>query len=98
MDRAQSSSSSGRSVVLQQFIGLRDWKGAPIFEGHKVMATYKEEDVDVSSPGIVQWYDREAMYGIWLGEPDGAGELWPILKFRALEVIGNIYETAELLN
>jgi uncharacterized phage protein (TIGR01671 family) len=86
-------------MVWMQFTGLIDFKGTPIFGGDKVMATYREWDYEnkrpldeVSSPGIVEWYDTEGMWGVRLGDPEGESEFWGMIKFKVLEVYGNIYE------
>lgn len=76
----------GQNLVREQFTGVRDWKGIMVYEGDKVMATYKEDGDEVSSPGVVEWYEHEAMFGVRLGDPEGDSELWGFIKFKTLEV------------
>jgi hypothetical protein len=55
------------------------------------MATYKEDGEEVSSPGIVEWYQPKAMFAVKLGDPQGDNETWGLIKFRVLEVFSHIY-------
>jgi hypothetical protein len=53
--------------------------------------TYKENGGEVTSPGIVEWYEHEAMFSVKLGDPEGENETLGFIKFCALEVFGHIY-------
>jgi hypothetical protein len=80
-------------MPYQRSTFLTDKNRALIYEGDKVMATYKENDEEVTSPGVIEWYEREAMFSVKLGDPEGENETWGIIKFSVLEVFGHIYDS-----
>jgi len=73
-----------------QFTGITDRNGVEIYEGDIVTAN------DILC--VVEWQKVE-WTASWSSVVRGAGRQWrnPQLGFRVHEVIGNIYETPELL-
>ena len=76
-------------LVLQQFTGLKDKNGKEIYEGDIV----KDFDINGNFRGI--GYIEYSEWGYWV--VSGAYKTAMSISFRQLEVIGNIYETPELL-
>lgn len=84
---------STETRVYQQWTGMLDCKGREIYEG----------DILRSNKGtiVVSYFETFAAFGYWHEAP--IGKVWHdfIGDFRAeydTEVIGNIFETPELLN
>lgn len=79
--------------ILMPCTGFQDMKGIPIYEGY--LLKNKDGIIDV-----VEWY-----YGkfVWNGQAFSsfdeyyAGDTWA-LESKEMEIVGNIYEDAELLN
>lgn len=81
--------SHNKNDVLMQFTGLKDKNGVEVFEGDKVRGkTYTEGVVE----GVVAWYEDR-----WVVQYNNGLRI-SLMYFKWIEVIGNIYENANLLN
>ena len=82
---------------VMQYTGLKDKNGVEIYEGDKVRLTV--EDDDNTWVEVVKWSDEMLAWGLYDDKDDE--QPLELLSDQAgsdaLEVIGNIYETPELL-
>jgi len=83
--------------VLMQFTGLKDKNGKEIYEGDLVKCGEFEDDSDAKTYEVI--YNEDGTYPAfdlkgWRGETNG---ICLFLNDGYLEVIGNIYESPELL-
>jgi hypothetical protein len=75
---------------LMQFTGLQDKNGTPIYEGDIVRGS----ETNWIEPGEVKWYQSWCQFGVdwaWLSNQ-------PMFARLEYEVIGNVYETPDLMN
>ena len=86
--------------ILMQYTGLNDINGVEIYEGDIVTATWYDDIVimQLSLTGKVQYHSGWLAFVIWdeqrktMSEINGCG-----FRDWEIEVIGNIYESPELL-
>lgn len=82
-----------KTDVLMQFTGLKDKKNKEIYEGDIVHFPLEESgDYKKDIVGQVKWENEDAGFYVW-----GAKTGWSIGYGLELEVIGNIYQNADLL-
>ncbi len=84
--------------VITQFTGLLDKNGKEIYEGD-ILATYEGEEMGWYSAGQVYWWEDSASFILadketYMSEDEYADDPQ---EWNDYEVIGNIYETPELL-
>lgn len=83
--------------IVQHYIGRKDTKGRDIYEGDIVFVELTGP-CETSKPvlGTIVWNEEEYCFGI---ETKVAGEdvVWDFM-YTELKVIGNIFETPELLS
>lgn len=85
-------------IELMQSTGLKDKNGNEIYEGDICRWTDSEafEGEIISDIFVVRYSDE---YLKWIGEDNNSyDDLYDFTDDRQLELIGNIYETPELLN
>lgn len=78
-------------VALMQWTGLQDRNGKDIYEGDKVQVTFPEYTGKEPDNGWVIWDTNEATWRIQ------SYSWWCYLSQGEMEVIGNLYETPDLL-
>lgn len=84
-------------IELMQSTGLKDKNGQEIFEGDVVQ--YQNIKVpSADSEGVIRYFDNWAMFGIDIEHKEPRALFFSGLADHiSLEVVGNIYETPELL-
>ena len=83
---------------IMQYTGLLDKNGKEIYEGD-ILRVREEEGGAWYEPEIwaVKYSERSYDYRCYNPKKYGDTEYWPLHKFQRFEVIGNIYESPELL-
>ena len=84
-------------ITLMQYSGLKDKNGNEIYEGDVCRWTDPEAfDGEIISDVFIARYSDEFLK--WIGENNNSyDDLYEFTDDRQLELIGNIYETPELL-
>lgn len=81
-------------VELLQFTGLRDRNGTKIFEGD-ILCGDKEKNI---RPVFIKYEPTRAGFEAFLSEDELSWMMLSEASAKTREVIGNIYESPELLN
>ncbi len=84
------------NVVLMQCTGLKDKNGKLIYEGD-IVTFEKSEKTRKLRKGIVEYYLNYCWFFVEVEENKWARPFHTIPDRQYLEVIGNIYENADLL-
>lgn len=96
--------SGGDDFVLMQYTWLKDNNGVDIYDGDILNGWRKGSNSDREHTGTIQWQQEQAGWVIKCGKyimeilslaMSGDGI---ITQLDSFEIIGNIYETPELLN
>lgn len=92
-----------KDIELMQFTGLLDKNGKEIFEGDIIKGNYRNAEA-----GLVVWKDYGYGYGTneevlagWIikcGNRESQIRVWMHVVGCGCEIIGNIYESPELVN
>jgi len=73
-----------KDIVIMQYTGLKDSNGKEIYEG------------DITDEGLVIFHNE--YLGFFVKNDYEEEQLRPLYDFAFLEIIGNVYETPQLLN
>lgn len=88
--------SGGDDYVIQQYTGLNDKNGNPIFEGDIVQ--YNQNSSYDNMDFIAKWSDDKLGFIFQSNSGEQLVNQTPHLnRFKHLEVVGNIFENPELL-
>jgi len=71
-------------AIIMQYTGLKDKNGKEIYEG------------DITDEGLVIFHNE--YLGFFVKNDYEEEQLRPLYDFAFLEIIGNVYETPQLLN
>jgi len=83
------------NFVLMQYTGLKDKNGREIYEGDIVKWQSVYVGVYVTEVGVVDF--QHGCFGIKYKSHNGTNVFWSFTGKEDLEVIGNIYESPELI-
>ena len=85
--------SCSRNLVVQQCAGLQDKHGQDIYEGDIIRYTFKQDE----HGDLFTWVSQVVFENQAFGTKDDIFFNWTSKPSWSCEVIGNIFETPELL-
>ena len=93
---------SDGDIVLMQYTGLKDKNGVEIYEGDILAIDMWQgnEHGHIAEDGVIKWHEKSSAFKWFSNEEDssdGSNYWLSQADEKQREVIGNIYENAELM-